>query len=149
MGKILKRTMMIVAALIPVFVIGNLAIKQNQVKGSITVDSIDKIKSDLATVIYKDGIYTVKSFYQTPEGKQSISVVLTIAKDVVTNSTVTSLATGQTSDAYVRQLFLPNYQGQVVGKKLASLNLTRVSGASLTTRGFNEAVHLIQSQAKI
>ena len=44
--------------------------------------------------------------------------------------------------------FVGGYKSQVVGKSIAEIQLGKVSGSSLTSRGFNEALDQIRNQAK-
>ena len=99
------------------------------------------------TTSYTNGTYTAVGQYNAPDGQQSITVTLTVSGDVVTAATVVPGATGQASKMWQAQ-FVSGVQTQVVGKKLASLHLTNVSGSSLTPIGFNNAVSDIQNQAK-
>lgn len=99
------------------------------------------------TTSYTNGTYTAVGQYNAPDGQQAITVTLTVSGDVVTAATVVPAATGQASRMWQEQ-FISGVQAQVVGKKLASLHLTNVSGSSLTPIGFNNAVNDIQNQAK-
>ena len=100
-----------------------------------------------ATTSYTNGTYTAVGQYRAPDGQQAITVTLTVSGDVVTAATVTPGATGEDSGVWQAK-FIKGVQAQVVGKKLASLHLTNVSGSSLTPIGFNAAVSDIQNQAK-
>lgn len=44
--------------------------------------------------------------------------------------------------------FADGYKAQVIGKPIAEVFLTKVSGSSLTPKGFNDAVEKIKSEAK-
>jgi hypothetical protein len=74
-----------------------------------------------------------------------MTVGLTVKGDTVTNSTVTYDSEGARSSYSKR--FNSGYQSQVIGKDLGSINLSRVSGSSLTTAAFNNALSSIKSQA--
>jgi hypothetical protein len=45
-------------------------------------------------------------------------------------------------------MFADSYKPLVVGKSVDSINLDKVSGSSLTPKGFNDALDQIKSQAK-
>jgi len=45
--------------------------------------------------------------------------------------------------------FLSGYKQYVVGKNISSVNLTNVSGSSLTPIGFDNALTQIKAQAKV
>lgn len=96
---------------------------------------------------YKDGTYEATGDYRSPGGQESVDVSLTVVNGVVTDSTVTASGNNRESKEYQSQ-FLANYKQYVVGKDLADLTLSRVSGSSLTPQGFNEAVDAIRSQAQ-
>ena len=83
----------------------------------------------------------------SPGGEDHIAVTLTIANDIVTAASVTPEAGDHTSARY-QQKFISGYQGYVVGKNISSIYLTKVSGASLTPKGFNDALNQIKAQAK-
>lgn len=100
-----------------------------------------------ATTAYTNGTYTAVGQYNAPDGQQAITVTLTVSGDVVTAATIVPAATAEASKMWQAQ-FMSGVQAQVVGKKLASLHLTNVSGSSLTPIGFNNAVSDIQNQAK-
>lgn len=97
---------------------------------------------------YKDGTYTASAPYMTPEGSETVSVTLTVANGIVTDASVTENVTIRDSRRYV-DMFMAGYKQQVVGKSLASLKLSRVSGSSLTSAGFNAAVEKIRSEAAV
>lgn len=97
---------------------------------------------------YKNGTYSVNGQYFAPSGDEAIGVSLTLQNDVVTGATVQATASNRTALAY-QMMFTDNFKSQVVGKKIADLNLNRVAGASLTTNGFNSAVSQIKLQAAL
>ena len=96
---------------------------------------------------YKNGSYSATGSYMSPGGEDQIAVTLTIANDIVTAASVTPEAGDHTSARY-QQKFISGYQGYVVGKNISSIYLTKVSGASLTPKGFNDALNQIKAQAK-
>lgn len=101
------------------------------------------------TYAYKDGTYSLTTAYRVPEASaQKLGVELTIVHDVVTAATVTNMATEQTSSMY-QNAFMGGYKTSVVGKSIASLQIGKVSGSSLTTAAFNDALTAIQKQAAI
>lgn len=96
---------------------------------------------------YKDGTYTATGSYDTPESHETIKVTLTLRGGVVTGSDVS--ASGNKPDSVQYQgMFASGYKAQVIGKSIDSLQLSRVSGSSLTPMGFNDAVSQIKSQAQ-
>lgn len=95
---------------------------------------------------YADGTYTAEGSYQTPETVESISVTLTIADGVVTDVEVTGDPQAPETEQYQGQ-FIDGIAGEVVGKRLDELDVSRVAGSSLTSGGFNQAVEAIKEEA--
>ena len=96
---------------------------------------------------YKDGTYSATGTYQSPGGTEGITVSLTIKDDVITDATAETQAARPESLKF-QGLFKANFKGLVVGKKIDEVNLSKVSGSSLTSGGFNDAVAKIKLEAK-
>ncbi|KND50331.1 MAG: FMN-binding protein [Parcubacteria bacterium C7867-003] len=101
----------------------------------------------VSTSVYKDGTYTVDGSYVSPGGEEKINVTLVLKDDVVVDATVKALATNTVS-VKMQTAFASGYKTLVVGKKITDVTLTKVSGSSLTPKGWNDAVAKIQVQAK-
>ena len=97
--------------------------------------------------VYTDGTYTATGSYMSPGGEDQISITLTLAKDIISSVSATPAAGDRTSQRY-QNAFISGYKQYVVGKNIADVNLTRVSGSSLTPMGFNDALTQIKAQAK-
>ena len=97
--------------------------------------------------VYKDGTYSATGLYMSPGGEDQVAVTLTLANDIITSVTVTPTAGDHTSQRYQNR-FVSGYKQYVIGKNIASVNLTVVSGSSLTPIGFNTALAQIKAQAK-
>lgn len=98
---------------------------------------------------YKNGTYTQTVSYRVPEGaNESITVSLTIKDDVVTALTYSADAKKRESAKY-QDRFGGLVENLVVGESLDSISLSRVGGASLTTRAFNTLVDQIQYEAQV
>ena len=95
---------------------------------------------------YKDGTYTADGSYQAPSGTESITVELTLQDDKITSVTVTPHATDPTAKGHQAE-FVGGIADQIVGEDIDTLNVTRVSGSSLTSGGFKIAVAAIKEQA--
>ena len=95
----------------------------------------------------KDGTYQATGSYTSPGGNESITVSVTLKDGVVTETTATSGSNDPTAKQYQAE-FIAGYKDQVVGKKISSIKLSRVSGSSLTSQGFNSAIQDIQRQAQ-
>ena len=100
-----------------------------------------------STSVYKDGTYTATGSYMSPGGQDQITITLTLANDIITDTSAVSGANDGTSNRYQNR-FISGYKQYVVGKNIASVNLTRVSGSSLTSKGFSDALKQIETQAK-
>lgn len=101
-----------------------------------------------STSKYKDGSYTSSGTYVSPGGSRSVTVTLTLANDVV----VASQVTGSGDDATTRQFqddFIESHKTFVVGKNIDTLSLAKVSGSSLTSKGFNAALAQIKTQSQV
>jgi uncharacterized protein with FMN-binding domain len=95
---------------------------------------------------YADGTYTADGSYQAPSGTESITVELTLADDKITDITVTPHATDPTAKGHQAE-FVGGIAEQVVGKDIDTLNVTKVSGSSLTSAGFKIAITAIKGEA--
>lgn len=96
---------------------------------------------------YKDGTYSATGSYDSPGGTESITISATLTNGNITNTSAQSGA----NDSDARQFqsdFIASYKPLVVGKSINSVKLSRVSGSSLTSQGFNEAINKIKNQAK-
>lgn len=94
---------------------------------------------------FKNGTYSSQVSYRTPDGNYQLNLSMTISNDTVTNSNVSFDSKGA-RDSYSKR-FLNSYSSQVTNKDLSQINLSRVGGASLTTKAFNNAVISIEQQA--
>lgn len=95
---------------------------------------------------YKDGTYKATGSYQTPGGRESIIVQLTLAGGVISDAAVTQQPITQEAHEY-QAAFVSGYKAQVVGKKIDEVSLSRTAGSSLTPNGFNSALATIKSEA--
>lgn len=96
---------------------------------------------------YKNGTYSATGSYMSPGGEDQISVTLTLKNDTITDVSVTPAAGDRTSERYQNR-FISGYKQYVIGKNIADVQLTAVSGSSLTPIGFNDALAQIKAQAK-
>ncbi len=96
---------------------------------------------------FKDGTYTATGSYMSPGGLDHIAVTLTLKSDIITDVSVTPKPGDGTSAKY-QGIFAANYKQYVIGKDISSVKLDKVSGSSLTGKGFNDAVTQIEAQAK-
>ncbi len=102
--------------------------------------------SGMETGTFKDGTYTATGDYNSPGGAEQIKVTLTLKDEVVTDATVVSLATRPESKLHQKE-FIAGYKTQVIGKKITDISITKVSGSSLSPKGFMDALAKIEAQA--
>lgn len=96
---------------------------------------------------YADGTYEATGQYATPESVETIDVTLTLAGDTITAVNVTGDPQAAESRRYQSE-FIGGIAGEVVGKKLDEISVSKVAGSSLTSGGFNTAVETIKTEAK-
>lgn len=96
---------------------------------------------------YKNGTYTATGNYISPGGAEELGVAITIVDNVITAADVESRAKRPNSVRY-QGIFVSNYKPLVVGKRIDEVELTTVSGSSLSPKGFNEALSEIKKQAR-
>lgn len=101
--------------------------------------------SGSSTGTYADGTYEASASYPNPGGVSSVDVTLTLAGGKVSDVEVKPGAQG-TSLQY-QEKFISGIAGEVVGKSLDELDVSKVSGSSLTSQGFNAALEEIKSKA--
>jgi uncharacterized protein with FMN-binding domain len=96
---------------------------------------------------YKDGDYDAEGSYTNPGGESKVEVELTLADNKITEVTVTPKAENGTSKQF-QSKFAGGISGEVVGKSLDELDVSKVAGSSLTSTGFNAAIDEIKADAK-
>lgn len=96
---------------------------------------------------YKDGAYSATGTYSSPGGAQEITVSITLKDGAVTETSATEGASDGQSSGFQAQ-FISGYKELVIGKSIDEVKLSRVSGSSLTSQGFNDAIDAIKDQAK-
>ncbi|OOB89264.1 FMN-binding protein [Rathayibacter sp. VKM Ac-2630] len=95
---------------------------------------------------YADGTYDAEGAYTSPGGNETVGVELTLEGGVVTAVTVTPQSENPTGEQY-QERFAGGIAGEVVGVPLDELDVSVVSGSSLTSGGFNDAVETIKADA--
>lgn len=95
---------------------------------------------------YADGEYHSTGEYQSPAGASSVEVTLTLADDIVTDVSVTPNATDPQSRSF-QTAFAGGIAGEVVGRDIDTLSVSRVAGSSLTSSGFAQAIAAIKAEA--
>ncbi len=95
---------------------------------------------------YADGDYSATGEYQSPGGRESIEVDVTLESGVVTSATVVGNATAGNPLRYQTE-FEEHIADEVVGVDIDQLSVDKVAGSSLTSDGFNDAIEKIKADA--
>lgn len=98
------------------------------------------------TGAYKDGSYSADGSYRSPGGNETIGVTVSLKDNIVTAVDIKTNATG--NSAQYQTMFKNGVSDLTVGKNIDEINLSRVSGSSLTSTGFNDALDEIKNEAK-
>lgn len=130
----------------------SVAFKNNSVANSNRVQSTNSVSSvsnsvAVATSKYKNGTYKADIKYTSPAGGESMKMELVITDDQISSINLDAEAENSTSIGHQNR-FKSAINSQVVGKKIDELSLSRVAGASLTTRGFNNTLNSIKQTAQ-
>jgi uncharacterized protein with FMN-binding domain len=123
-------------------------VPQTNTSGSITSSESTSDSATDTNESYKDGTYNATGTYTSPGGSQAIEVSVTVASGTVTATSAVEKASDSESQEFQAD-FISGYKSLVVGKSLNSISLSRVSGSSLTSQGFNNALEQIKDQAKV
>jgi uncharacterized protein with FMN-binding domain len=104
------------------------------------------VQQESASSPYKNGEYTAVGKYNTPGGEQELGVTVTLSNSVISALTLdTSKAQGPTKEFQGK--FSSGINELVVGKSIDELDVSKVSGSSLTSGGFNAAIDEIKTEA--
>ncbi|RYF28477.1 MAG: calcium-binding protein [Chloroflexi bacterium] len=95
---------------------------------------------------YKDGTYSADGSYRSPGGNETIGVTVSLKDNIVTAVDIKTNASG--NSAQYQTMFKNGVGNLTVGKNIDEINLSRVSGSSLTSTGFNDALDEIKDEAK-
>jgi uncharacterized protein with FMN-binding domain len=95
-----------------------------------------------SSTTYKDGTYTANGTFYTPNGAEHIGVTLTLVSNNITTVSIDSSSiTSGTSYEYT-SLFTDGINQAVDGRNVNDVQVGRISGASLTPIGFNNALQI-------
>ncbi|EON31768.1 hypothetical protein GTC6_15868 [Gordonia terrae C-6] len=103
--------------------------------------------ADAGSGEYKDGEYTARGEYTSPGGPQSVGVTVTLSNSVITAVSVDTSQTKGPSLEYQGK-FAGGISDVVVGKNIDEIEVDKVSGSSLTSGGFNDAIAQIKEEAQ-
>ena len=115
-------------------------------EASPTTSETSAATDDAPAAAVNDGDYSASGSYSNPGGQSDVQVDLTITDGKIADIKVTPEATNGTSKGY-QQKFAGGIAGEVVGKSLDELDVSKVSGSSLTSQGFNQAIDQIKADA--
>jgi hypothetical protein len=96
---------------------------------------------------YADGRYSQIGEYTSPGGEEELGVTLTLQNNLIQEVEVEVKAT-QPISKKMQIDFAENYREMVIGKSIDEVKLVKVSGSSLTPKGFNDALEKIKEQAR-
>lgn len=111
-----------------------------------TSETSSAATDDSSSAAVNDGTYEASGEYSNPSGQSKVSVELTLTDGKISDITVTPEATNGTSKGFQAK-FAGGIADEVVGKSLDELNVSKVSGSSLTSQGFNQAIDQIKADA--
>jgi uncharacterized protein with FMN-binding domain len=114
--------------------------------GSSTSPGGSSPETPVAPVAYTDGTYSATGAYESPGGTETVEVQLTLAKNIITAVTVTPQARDASGQIY-QGMFAQGISAVVVGKDINTLHVAKVSGSSLTSGGFTDALAKIKAEA--
>ena len=144
----------VILALILIVAVGYFVTQQDNDASTTTQPVVQEITTEgteptteSSEVVYADGTYEAVGNYVSPGGPREIDVTITLEDGVVVATTFVGNATDAPSQRFQGE-FGDNYEAQVVGKNIDEIALTKVSGSSLTPKGFNDALEQIKSEAK-
>ncbi len=90
--------------------------------------------------------YSITINYPSPGGQETDKFNLTLEKGVITAASVEVFTDIDASKVYQKQ-FAATLPGLIIGKRLADIQaLDVISGASLTTAAFNDALKKLQTK---
>lgn len=150
-----NKTMMYVAAVVVVAVLAfGVYFAQNRVDSQTTGTTSSSGTQNITTPssgremgsAYTDGTYEAVGSYVSPGGPREINVSVTLANGLVSDTTFQGGADDPTSQRFQKE-FADNYKAMVVGKPIDEIALTKVSGSSLTPKGFQDALAKIKMEA--
>jgi hypothetical protein len=117
------------------------------------LESAPAVNSEAATEpassVYANGSYDINTSYLAPNrANHTVAVSFTLTNDVVTAAKISFGGDEVATSQDYQNKFVAAYESQVIGKKLDSIKLSRVGGASLTSNAFNDAVAKVKVAAQ-
>jgi hypothetical protein len=113
-----------------------------------STDPVASEPTQITSTVFKNGTYKYIQNYDVPKGGQNTLIAeITVENDTVTAISASSTFEDRDSVPYING-FKSSVNGAVVAKKLASLSVSRIGGASLTSGAFANVISKLQSEAK-
>ncbi len=97
--------------------------------------------------VYQDGEYSAQGNYVSPGGPREVNVTVSLTDGVITDAAFEGSATDPNSVRFQGE-FADNFRTEVVGRNIDDVSLTKVSGSSLTPKGFMDALEKIKAEAQ-
>ena len=94
---------------------------------------------------YKDGDYEVSRTYRVPNGNSTALYKITVKNDTITSASTSYSGSDSTSRSYISTF--DNGFAELKGKKLQDVEEVYVSGASLTSAAFDQALVTLKQKA--
>lgn len=124
----------------------SLSLSACQITDLTTLVNTERTNTAKPTWTQDGDTYTTTSTYDTAEGQESNVFTITIVDGTIKSLDVGITTQTKASIKYQTD-FAKNISSLVVGKKLSELQgIDRVSGASLTTAAFNDAISRLQKE---
>ncbi len=123
-------------------------IEQQSTNNAVITNDTNQVSEPVIVGSYKDGSYSATGDYISPGGPEEIKLTLTVKDGTVTDSVFLAQSERPISQKFQKQ-FSDGYKEYVIGKKIDEIQITKVSGSSLTPKGFNDALAKIKAEAKL
>ena len=143
-----NNTTLAVAGLVALGLVGIVSYKlMNSSTPKVDVMVSEDKKTVEVTQAFKDGTYTKTGNYVSPGGPEQIEVTITLMDGKITAASVKPMATLAGSINFQNK-FKEGFKEIVIGKNITEVNLDKISGSSLTPKGFNDAIKQVIEEAK-
>lgn len=119
-------------------------------KSSTAPASVKSTNTTAATTVpvVTSGEYSASTSYDVPKGfSNNLTTKVTVEDGIITAVSAQNSASDHESERYIQD-FESALERVVVGKEIASLSLSRIGGASLTTDAFTQTLDTIARQIK-
>ncbi len=111
---------------------------------TVTTENITNNISE--TKVLKDGEYIADTNYMTPAGKETVGIKISLTGNKITSLMVANKANDKTSSKFQNR-FISGIQSVALGQNIDNLNVGVVSGASLTSAAFEQALAKVKTLA--